>query len=114
MKTEIKLFLLKEFIQIFSRCFNVVSTASKELKSLFGTYTIKDINDNNYYEILEVLTETMKRSNGLEVKLNLQLFTYEIYCIKMKEMLNRYKENIISLGIPLSNKNNYSEILLGA
>ena len=30
----------------------------------------------------------------------------------MKEMLNRYKENIISLGIPLSNKNNYSEILL--
>ena len=30
----------------------------------------------------------------------------------MKEMLNLYKENIISLGIPLSNKNNYSEILL--
>ena len=30
----------------------------------------------------------------------------------MKEMLNRYKESIISLGIPLSNKNNYSEIVL--
>ena len=96
----------------YSRCFNVVSSASKDLISLFGFYTIKDINDDNYCDILEVLTNTMRRSYGLDVKLNLQFFTCEISCIQMKEMLTVCKENIISLGIQLSDKNDYSEILL--
>ncbi len=80
----------------------MVSTASKELKSLFETYTIKNVDGSNYSQMSVVLSNAIKRSYGPEVSLDLQLNTYSISPGQIKEILTRYKENVVSLGIPLN------------
>ena len=75
----------------------MVSTASKELKSLFGTYTINDVNSSNCSQICEVLSNAIKRSYGPEVRLDLHLNI--LYPGQVKEILTSYKENIVSLRI---------------
>ncbi len=89
----------------FFRFFNIVSSASPELQSLFDCYTIKNIKDDNIPYISEVIQTAIQRSYGPQVKLDLQ-FPYDynpkmVFSFKIKEMLTKYKENIISLNIPL-------------
>ena len=94
----------------------MVSTASKKLKSLFGTYTIKSVHKRNYSQISEVLSNAIKRSYGPKVRLDLQLNPPVFLLIEgvltsgqIKEILTSLKENISALGISLKI---YPEILL--
>ena len=77
----------------------MVSTASKKLKSLFDTYTIKDVDERNYPQISEVLSNAVKRSYGPEVRLDLQLDSYSVSPTQIKEILTSYKESIVSLNL---------------
>ena len=87
----------------------MVSTVSKKLKSLFGTYTIY-VDESNYSQISEVLSNAVKRSFGPEVRLDLKLDTYSVYPTQIKEILTSFKENLVSLRISLNRDD--PEILL--
>ncbi len=100
--SPIFLFVYVTILDIFFRFFNIVSTASPKLQTLFETYNIKNIEAKNYSQINEVLRKAMEKSYGPQVKLNLQFIDYDkVFSFQQKKMLTNYKENIISLNIPL-------------
>ena len=81
----------------------MVSTASKELKLLFEI-TIKNIDESNYTQISEVLSNAVKRSHGPEVRLDLQF--NRASSDQMREILSNFKENIVSVYSTQENSRN--------